>query len=98
MCPSCTCQRSVTWAVLLPTRSAMVLIVGSSSTPPWAIGDHASVAMPCSAPYARTSSLVKNGCTSTWLTAGMTSVSRARRRRWCGVKLETPIERARPSR
>ena len=42
---------------------------------------------------------------STWRVLGefqsdgrLTSVSRARRRRWCGVKLGTPIERARPSR
>ena len=82
----------------LPTRSAIAVIVGSFSTPPWAIGDQASVRMPCSDPYAADLVVVKYGCTSTWLTAGTTSVSSANRRR-CGTwKLETPMDRARPSR
>src|SRR3712207_7642892 len=44
-------------ALPISTRSAIEEIVGSFRTPPWAIGDQASVRMPCSAPYARTSSL-----------------------------------------
>ena len=35
-----------------------------------AIGDHASVTIPCSASNARTSSCARYGCTSIWLTAG----------------------------
>ena len=98
MSPRCTCQRSTTWAGVRPTCSAMSTIVGSSSTLPWAIGDHASVRMLCALPYARTCSLVRYGCTSIWLTAGTTSASAASRSR-CGTwKFDTPIERARPSR
>ena len=50
MSPRCMCQRSVTWAAVLPSRSAIAVMVGSSRTAPWAIGDQASVAMPCSWP------------------------------------------------
>ena len=62
-----------------------------------AIGDQASVMMPCWALVARTSSLAKKGCTSTWLTTGTTPVSVTMRSRWAGWKLETPIERVFPS-
>ena len=40
------CQRRTTCAGLRSTRRAISVIVSSSSTPPWAIGDHASVAIP----------------------------------------------------
>ena len=36
------------------------------------------------------------GCTSIWLTAGVTWPRCARRRRWCAWKFETPMARARP--
>ena len=59
MSPRCTCQRSVTWAGDLECASAIRTITGSFRTPPCAIGYQASVAMPCSASKARTSSLVR---------------------------------------
>ena len=49
-CPCCRCQRSTTWAGLRSSRWATALTTGSFSTWPWAIGDHASVTMPCSRP------------------------------------------------
>ena len=45
----------------------------------------------------RAASLVKYGCTSIWLTAGVTSASFSSMARWSGWKLLTPIERVRPS-
>ena len=84
---------------VLPTRSAIATMTGSSSTLPCAIGDQASVAMPCSASKARTASWVRYGCTSIWLTAGGTSVSSAAAAAGAAAwKFDTPIERARPSR
>ena len=56
---------------------------GSSSTLPCAIGDQASVAIPCDFPYASTSVFWKYGWSSIWFTAGTTSHSAARRSR-CG--------------
>jgi hypothetical protein len=44
------CQRSTTCAGVRPTSSAIAVMTGSSSTLPCAIGDHASVAMPCASP------------------------------------------------
>ncbi len=92
------CQRKTTCAGDLPVPSAMPSTTWSPSTVPCAIGDHASVAMPCFWPYARTSSLVKYGCTSIWFTAGTVSVSSANRSRWAVWKFDTPMLRARPSR
>ena len=48
MSPRWRCQRRVTWAGVRPTCSAILVIVGSSSTPPCAIGDQASTRMPAS--------------------------------------------------
>ena len=59
MSPRCRCQRSVTWAGVRPSRSAIAPIVWSSAIPPRAIGDQASVAMPWRASAARAASLVK---------------------------------------
>ena len=53
--------------------------------------------MPCVSPHARTSALPKYGCSSIWFTAGTTSASAASLSRCSIWKLETPIERARPS-
>ena len=60
-------------------------------------GLQASVAIPCSACQARSSAWWNRGCSSTWLTVGTVSVSRSSRSRSSMRKLETPIERARPS-
>ena len=49
MSPRWMCQRSTVWAGVRPSRPAIPVITGSSSTPPWAIGDQASIRMPCSA-------------------------------------------------
>ena len=46
MSPRWMCQRRVTWAGVRPTSAAIFVITSSSSTAPWAIGDHASVRMP----------------------------------------------------
>ncbi len=75
----------------------MSVTTGSSSTSPWAIGDHASVRMPAAASAARTSSLPKYGCASIWFTAGTTDVSAASRARWSTWKFDTPMERRGPS-
>ena len=80
-----------------PTFSAISVTTGSSSTSPLAIGDHASVAIPCSSSYARTSRFWRYGCSSIWFTAGTVSVSAARRSRCSTWKFDTPIERERPS-
>src|SRR5207248_3202121 len=53
--PCWMCQRRTTWAGDLPVSSAIARIAASSSTSPWAIGDHASVAIPLSWPKSRTS-------------------------------------------
>ena len=96
--PRCTCQRSTTCAGVRPDAPAAISVTtGSSSTLPCAIGDQASVTMPCAWPYSRTASLVKYGCTSIWLTAGTRSVSAASRSRWGTWKFETPTALARPS-
>ena len=87
MLPSWMCQRSTTWAGVLAVAAASSVITGSPSTPPWAIGDQASVAISCSASKARSSSWVRYGCTSIWLTAGITVVSSCSRRRWCGLEV-----------
>ena len=55
MLPCCICQRRTTCAGVLPTLSAISVTTASSSTSPWAIGDHASVAIPCASSYERTS-------------------------------------------
>ena len=69
--PSWRCQRSTTCAGVRPCRSAMAAITGLSSRPlPWPSGDHASVAMPCSACRARSSACGSCGCSSIWFTAG----------------------------
>ena len=44
MSPRWMCQRSIDLGRASgPRRSAISVMAGSSSTPPWAIGDHASV-------------------------------------------------------
>src|SRR5215207_5269821 len=88
------CQRSVTCAGVLPSRLAIAPTVGSLRNRPLASGDQASVTMPSSALVARTSSLPRYGCTSIWFTAGTTSASCTRRRRWDTWKFDTPMERA----
>ena len=45
MSPRSMCQRSTTWAGLLPAPLAIETIVGSSRTMPCAIGDQASIAI-----------------------------------------------------
>ena len=85
--PRWMCQRSVTWAGLRPSRSAIRPMTGSSATLPRAIGDHASVTISWSASKARSSSWARNGLTSIWLTAGRDAPgARSRLRRWCGWK------------
>ena len=64
-------------------------------TPPR--GDQAWVAMPSSACAARSAGCVKYGCSSTWLTAGTTSVRPISRRSSSSLKFATPMARARPS-
>ena len=87
-------------------RRAAVLVgeprehrVGSSS-PPLAIGLHASVAMPELVVGTRAARAAGgSGCSSTWLTVGTTSaLVDAAARRWSGSKFDTPIARTRPSR
>src|SRR4051794_13481472 len=97
MLPCWMCQRRTTCAAVFPIRSAISFTVASPSTWPCAIGAHASVAIPCSRSYASTSRFWKNGCSSTWFTAGTTSHVSASRSRCAAWKFETPIERARPS-
>ena len=81
MSPRWMCQRSTTWAGVLPARPAIDWITRSLRTDPRPSGDHASTAICCSAQKARTSSWVRYGFTSIWLTAGMTSASPWSRRR-----------------
>ena len=50
--PRCTCQRRTTWEGVRPAAAAIVVTTGSPSTAPLAIGDHASVTIPCASPYA----------------------------------------------
>ena len=50
MLPRWMCQRSTTCAGVRSTAAAIATITGSSSTRPLAIGDHASVAIPCASP------------------------------------------------
>ncbi|MBC7441234.1 MAG: helix-turn-helix domain-containing protein [Ramlibacter sp.] len=95
--PSSRCQRMTTCAADLPYLAPMASRVALPIARPRASGDHASVRMPWAASYARTADCCSHGCSSTWLMAGTTSVSASRRSRWWVWKLETPIERARPS-
>ena len=88
------CQRSTTCAGVRPTAEAIEVITSSSSTPPGAIGDHASVAIPCDSPYDRTSSFKRYGSSSIWLTAGTVSVSAASFFRWSTWKFDADRARA----
>ncbi|KAG1243006.1 hypothetical protein G6F65_022692 [Rhizopus arrhizus] len=65
--------------------------------PPWAKGLQDSVAIPCLAWNARSSRWANPGCSSIWFTAGTTLDDSISRSRLACVKLDTPIERARPS-
>ena len=53
--------------------------------------------MLCLAWNSRLSRCWKRGCSSIWLTAGVTPVSPMIRSRWSWLKLETPIELMRPA-
>lgn len=63
---------------------------------PWPSGDQASVAIPRSACTARSPACGKSGCSSTWFTAGTSSLSAASRSRSAGRKFDTPTALARP--
>jgi hypothetical protein len=106
--PCSMCQRRTTCAGVLPYLAARSVMSGSVSgprdssaagtytrTPP--SGDQAWVAIPSSACTSRSADCVKYGCSSTWLTAGTTSVRSISRRRCSVLKFETPMARARPS-
>lgn len=96
--PSWRCQRRTTWAGVRPCFWAMAMIAGTSRRPlPEPSGDHASVAMPCSAWYSRAAICWSCGCSSIWLTAGMTDVASISDSNCSGGKFETPIALARPS-
>jgi hypothetical protein len=96
--PSWRCQRSTTCAGERSYFAATAAMAGSSSRPlPWPSGDHASVTTPCAAWNERSGSWVRRGCSSTWFTAGTTPVASMISVRWFGWKLDTPIERTRPS-
>ena len=71
----------------LVARRRSSVIVGSSSTAPWASGLQASVAMPCSACRARSSRCCRHGWSSIWLTAGVTSVSATSRSRCSALEV-----------
>ena len=59
MSPRSTCQRSVTCEIDLPCAAAILPMVSSDSTAPWAMGDQASTSTPWRIEAARASSLVK---------------------------------------
>jgi beta-fructofuranosidase len=59
MSPRSICQRSTTWAGVLPTRRAIASIVGSSRQLPCPSGDQASIEIWCPAQNSRTSSWVR---------------------------------------
>ena len=60
------------------------------------MGDHAWERMPRSVFAASTADWRKYGWTSTWFTAGVTDAVSARRARYSGMKLLTPIARTTP--
>ena len=95
--PSWMCQRRTIWPGVRPCASAISTITGSSRAAPCASGLQASVTMPRSACSRRRPGCVRYGCSSIWLTAGVTPVSSMIRRRWAGWKFETPIARASPA-
>lgn len=96
--PSWRCQRSTTWAGVRPCFWAIATIAGMSRMPlPEPSGDQASVAMPCSACTSRAACCWRCGCSSIWLTAGITEVSAVSRSRCSGRKFDTPMARTRPS-
>ena len=98
MSPRWTCQRSVDLGRRTTDERRRSRRWCRRRRPcPCAIGDHASVSTPCFWLAARTSSLAKNGCTSTWLTTGTTPVSSTMRSRWAGWKFETPMLRVLPA-
>ena len=53
--------------------------------------------MPCSVSKARLVSRVLYGLSWIWFTSGVTPVSSITRRRWVGLKLETPMALIEPS-
>ena len=61
-----------------------------------ASGLHASVTMPRSACSRRSPCCCRRGCSSIWLTAGVTPVSSMIRSRCAGWKFDTPMARVRP--
>ena len=92
------CQRSTTWPGVLPCASAISSIdrvVEHRALRQRAprLGDDAAVGVLA----AQAGLLAGSGCSSIWLTAGVTPVSSMIRRRWAGWKFETPMARASPA-
>ena len=74
--PSWSCQRSTTWPGETPCASAAALTTGSANGAcRLPIGLHDSVSTPSSASTARISACGKYGCSSIWLSTGVTPVS-----------------------
>ncbi|ODU25528.1 MAG: hypothetical protein ABT15_25930 [Pseudonocardia sp. SCN 73-27] len=90
------CQRSTTCPGDTPCASAIPVRTGSISRSPRPSGLQLSVTIPCAARNSRSAAWGKEGCSSTWLTAGTTPVSSASRVGCASVKSETPIDRIRP--
>ena len=95
--PRSRCQRSTTWAGVLPCFFAMASISGFFSPAPWPRGLHDSVTIPLSSWNLRSSACWKVGCNSIWFTAGTTPVASMIASRLARVKLDTPIDLARPA-
>ena len=98
--PRCTLKRRMTCAGVLPYFLAMAMSIGVRNS--WirrcsASGPHASCCMPSFRIHPYNASYWKNGCVSTWFTAGFTSLKAVRSAIRSAEKLLMPMARKYPS-